>query len=356
MKKRRLLLFILGLFLVPACSTATSSNQQQQTNNENNGKETNNENSGKENENKENVNFTYTYYDDSDSFTAGAVKLNFNAAGSYEYLDGIRDKKVALKGFMLSSSPVDGSFIFLTNMPYQTCPFCMMNTSQLSNCFEVYPKVKDKFSFTENAVIIVGTLKVADVKDNLFMDKFEYEFYSKIVDAEIKILKDSDIDDDFTLRNEFAKTTLMTDIYTMFDYINFVCAWNTYYIKSYENAKGEMIPGYYLYPGDALRFIKTDGAQYNYGYKEGYFDSFITRINKISTTEFGDLIKIVNDSKDIAAYALDEIEKEHYTCELQYIEMFDTEDYIFTLNDTTLENKPVELLNRFLGWLTTFEK
>ena len=32
------------------------------------------------------------------------------------------------------------SFMFLMNLPYQSCPFCVPNTSQLSNTMEVYPK------------------------------------------------------------------------------------------------------------------------------------------------------------------------------------------------------------------------
>ena len=106
------------------------------------------------------------------SFTAcgnnggDAVKLSFKSASGYDYLKTLDGKQVTINGYIATSSPVDGSFIFLMNLPYQSCPFCVPNTSELSNTIEVYPAKGENFaSFTAQAIKVVGTLVVAENKD-----------------------------------------------------------------------------------------------------------------------------------------------------------------------------------------------
>ena len=72
--------------------------------------------------------------------TGDPTKLSFKSALEYSYLKTLNGKQVTINGYLATSSPADGSFIFLMNMPFQSCPFCKPNTSQLSNTMEVYPK------------------------------------------------------------------------------------------------------------------------------------------------------------------------------------------------------------------------
>ena len=65
------------------------------------------------------------------------TKLSFKAASGYDYLKTLDGTLVTISGYMATSSPVDGSFMFLMNLPYQSCPFCVPNTSQLSNTMEI---------------------------------------------------------------------------------------------------------------------------------------------------------------------------------------------------------------------------
>jgi hypothetical protein len=53
----------------------------------------------------------------------GATKLSFKSALEYDYLKTLDGKQVTINGYMATSSPVDGSFMFLMNLPYQSCPF-----------------------------------------------------------------------------------------------------------------------------------------------------------------------------------------------------------------------------------------
>ena len=112
-----------------------------------------------------------------------ATKLSFKAASGYDYLKTINGQTVTISGYMATSSPVDGSFMFLMNLPYQSCPFCVPNTSQLSNTLEIYPRKGESFSYTAQAIQVVGTLMVSESEDKPFTDKYGYEFCCKIVDA-----------------------------------------------------------------------------------------------------------------------------------------------------------------------------
>ena len=285
-----------------------------------------------------------------------AVKLSFQAASGYDYLKTLDGQTVTINGYMATSSPVDGSFMFLMNLPYQSCPFCVPNTSQLSNTLEVYPKKGDAFSYTAQAVKVVGTLVVSESEDKPFTDMYGYEFCCKIVDATYTIIKAEDLSEDMALWQKIAESDVISDIYGMYDYVNFLCAWNTYYVNSSTDENGEKIPGYYLYASDAERYIYTDGAQYNYGYKDGYFDGIAQKIQSVDPTAFADLVENVRKAETLAKDALAELENKNYTVEYQYVEMFGTEDYVYTLtNGEALNNRMSEVYAEFSNWLGSWE-
>lgn len=285
-----------------------------------------------------------------------AVKLSFKAASGYDYLKTLDGQTVTINGYMATSSPVDGSFMFLMNLPYQSCPFCVPNTSQLSNTMEIYPKKGESFTYTSQAIKVVGTLEVADNENEPFTDKYGYEFNYKIVDATYTIIKAEELSEDMALWQKIANSDVVNDIYKMYDYVNFLCAWNTYYVNNYTDENGATQPGYYLYPSDAERFIYTDGAQYNYGYKEGYFDSIVAKIEAVDKTAFADLVANIRKAEALANEALAELSNKNYTSEYKYVEMFGKEDYVYTLNrGDELAAKMQEVYTEFSNWLGSWE-
>ena len=285
-----------------------------------------------------------------------AVKLSFKAASGYDYLKTLDGQTVTINGYMATSSPVDGSFMFLMNLPYQSCPFCVPNTSQLSNTMEIYPKKGESFTYTSQAIKVVGTLEVADNENEPFTDKYGYEFNYKIVDATYTIIKAEELSEDMALWQKIANSDVVNDIYKMYEYVNFLCAWNTYYVNNYTDENGATQPGYYLYPSDAERFIYTDGAQYNYGYKEGYFDSIVAKIEAVDKTAFADLVANIRKAEALANEALAELSNKNYTSEYKYVEMFGKEDYVYTLNrGDELAAKMQEVYTEFSNWLGSWE-
>ena len=284
------------------------------------------------------------------------TKLSFQAASGYDYLKTLDGTQVTISGYMATSSPVDGSFMFLMNLPYQSCPFCVPNTSQLSNTMEVYPKKGETFGFTNQAIKIVGTLEVAESEDKPFTDMYGYEFNYKIVDANYTIIQADELSEDMALWQKIAETDVVSDIYRMYDYVNFLCAWNTYCVNSGTDENGNVVPGYYLYPTDAVYLITTDGAQYNYGYKDGYFDSIISKIEAVDPNAFADLVANVRSAEVLAQKALAELENEHYTSEKKYLEQFGTEDLVYTLTiGEELKAEMQTLYSAFANWLGSWE-
>ena len=85
-----------------------------------------------------------------------ATSLSFKDAAGYDYLKKLDGEYVTISGYMATSSPVDGSFIFLMNLPYQSCPFCVPNTQQLANTMAVYAAKGTSFDYTDRPVKITG--------------------------------------------------------------------------------------------------------------------------------------------------------------------------------------------------------
>ena len=288
--------------------------------------------------------------------TDEVIKLSFRAASGYDYLKTLDGTQVSISGYMATSSPVDGSFMFLMNLPYQSCPFCVPNTSQLSNTMEVYSKKNEPFAFTNQAIQVVGTLEVAESEDKPFTDMYGYEFNYKIVDATYTVIQADALSEEMALWQKIAETDVVSDIYGMYDYVNFLCAWNTYYVNSGYDENGNVAPGYYLYPTDALYLITTDGAQYNYGYQDGYFDRIISKIESVDPNAFADLVANVQSAEALAKKALTELENENYTSEKKYLEQFGTEDLVYTLNiGEELTAEMQALYSAFANWLGSWE-
>ena len=283
-------------------------------------------------------------------------KLSFKSAMSYDYLKTLDGQQITINGYLATSSPADGSFIFLMNLPYQSCPFCKPNTSQLSNTLEVYPKKDKRFDYTNQAVKVTGTLEVAPDESKAFTDTFGYEFNFKIVDAEYKILKPEELGEEYAMWSKIAESDIVNKLYEMYNYVCFVCSWNTYSVKPWTDENGEKHNGFYLWDTDAKHFLEGKDAQYHYGYEDGYFDKIIASIKAVDPDEFADLIKNVEKCKALSEKAVKELFDGNYTKKMTYIEEFDCEDYVYTLNKgDELMSEYDALYSEFSNWLGSWE-
>lgn len=286
------------------------------------------------------------------------TKLSFKAADSYLELKRLDGKKVTINGYLATSSPADGSFIFLMNLPFQSCPFCVPNTSQLSNTIEVYPKNGDSFGFTNQAVKVTGTLNVAPAGET-FSDPYGYQFSFKITDADYTILNSEDISADLAVWQKIADSGLVSELYQMYDYVYFVCTWPTYYVNSFYDESGNLAPGYYLWPADVENALTQENAQYNYGYRDGYFTDLYNKVIAFNEPALNDIAENIKDAEKIANEAVQEFKDGNYTSEVKELPEFGVEgwtDTVFTLNKGEYFVQQADLLYQtFASWLSAWE-
>lgn len=229
-----------------------------------------------------------------------ATLISFSEAASVEYLKTLDGKKVSIIGYMSSLSPVSGSFMYLMNMPYQSCPFCIPNTTQLSNTMAVYAKKNSSFKYTDRAILVTGTLNFGN-----YVDDYGYVYNYRIENATYSEVDTSDMSDELRLWQSLASTGVLQDIQAMYEYVNFVCFWYAYTTKI--NGVKD-----YLQPSYAEKIIKEDGAPYNYGYVPGYFDGLISRIEAVDKEAFSELVQNIRDAQALANSALSELENGNY--------------------------------------------
>ena len=274
----------------------------------------------------------------------GAQLLSFSQAQSIAEMEKLDGKQVTIIGYMSTLSPVSGKFMYLMNLPYQSCPFCIPNTTQLSNTMAVYAKDNDEFKFTDRAIQVTGTLDFGD-----YTDEFGYEYSYRIKDATYTILDTESMTAELKLWQQLASTDVVAEIYTMFEYVNFLCYWPTYTMQ-FDGGKD------YLYPDDAIYFIETNGAQFNYGFKEGYFDNIISTIKSVDETAFSDLIKVIEDAQALGANGYTELKAGNYSIVSEYSKIFNDGRSQYKINKSNeLESEMDRVYSAFSTWLSGWE-
>jgi hypothetical protein len=274
---------------------------------------------------------------------SGGQLLSFSQAQSIEEMEKLDGKTVTIIGYMSTLSPISGEFMYLMNLPYQSCPFCVPNTTQLANTMAVYAKSAEGFEFTDRAIQVTGTLEFGD-----YTDEFGYEYNYRIKDATYTVLNTDDMDPKIKLWQQLASTDVIAEIYQMYEYVNFLCFWPTY-TAQFEGG------GDYLYPDDAIYFYKIEGAQYNYGYQPGYFDALIAKVESVSKTDFTALVENIRKAQALAAEAIAEIEAGNYASVAEYSGQFGDGRPQYKMNRAEeFDAKMQETYLEFAEWLATW--
>lgn len=272
------------------------------------------------------------------------VKLSFSEANSIDDMKKLDGNRVSIIGYMSTLSPVNGEFMYLMNMPYQSCPFCIPNTTQLSNTLAVYAKNGKSFEFTDLLIRVEGVLEFGD-----YTDEYGYEYSYRIKDATYSKVDSSELGDEFVLWQQLASSGVVADIYTMYDYIHFLCFWGTYSMQ-FDGGRD------YLYPDDAIMFIKQDGAQFNYGYKDGYFDGMIRRIEEVDANAFEPLEENVRRAKAVAEKALADLEGGKYERVPEYTGYFgDNRDQYRMTDYAAYDTELQAIFAEFSEWIAEWE-
>lgn len=270
------------------------------------------------------------------------TEIKFTDAVNFDSIQKLEGQTVSIVGYMATLSPVNGEYMYLMNMPYQSCPFCVPNTSQLSNTMAVYARSGKTFDYTDQAIRVTGTMTVQD-----YTDDFGYEYNYCITDAVYEVVDLSTVSEEYALWQTIAADGVVADINAMFDYLHFVCQW-TEYQSGYTDENGNEVT-YRLYPGDAIMILEDDGP-YGYAdeYSQDYFPGLIQRLRAISTTELEDLVAIVQRAQALEIEAIDDLNQEKYS----YDEINDV--YVLDRSET-LYNRWYEVYAEFSNWLAKWE-
>ena len=271
-----------------------------------------------------------------------AQKLSFAESASIETLTSLDGKTVTLTGYMATLSPLSGEYIYLMNLPYQSCPFCVPNTQQLANTMAVYAPKGATFDYTDRPVRITGRLELGD-----FADEYGYTYNYRIVDAKYEAVDLSSVSAEYAMYQSLAEDGVIADVNAMFDYLLFVCQW-TEYQSGYTDESGQQIT-YFLYPGDVENMLKDDGP---YGYaaqaSADYFPGLIARVKAVGGDALDDLVAIIEDAQALEQQARAELSEQRYTYDA------DADKYLLD-NDEALYNRFYEVYGQFSQWLTQYE-
>lgn len=270
--------------------------------------------------------------------------LSFSKVNSVDEMQKLDGQQVSIIGYMSTLSPITGNFMYLMNLPYQSCPFCVPNTTQLSNTMAVYAKDGDSFEFTDRAIKVTGILEFGT-----YTDEFGYEYGYRIKDATYSEVDTSEMTDKMKLWQQLASTDVISEVYNMYEYVNFLCFWPTY-TAEFDEGKD------YLYPTDALRFIESEGAQYNYGYVDGYFDAILNKIEEVSPTDFSVLTDNIRKAELLCNKALTDLKEENYSITAEYSGSFNDGRSQYIMNNSDTFEKEMEAIYReFAQWLAEWE-
>ena len=270
------------------------------------------------------------------------TSLSFSDATSIDAITALNGKLVTIVGYMATLSPISGKYMYLMNMPYQSCPFCVPNTAQLANTMAVYAPEGKTFQFTDQAVRITGRMETGD-----FTDEFGYTYNYRIADAACEEVDLATVSENYKLWQAIASDGIVAEVNSMFDYLHFVCCWPIY-VGGYVDEDGNEV-SFNMYPGDVTNMLADDGMN-GYADKaaESYFPGLVSRAKAISETELDDLIEIIDAAKAVETYARGELDAGNYTYD-------EANDQFSLVNQDDLYNRWLDVYTRFSEWLAKWE-
>jgi hypothetical protein len=204
--------------------------------------------------------------------------------------------------------------------------------------------VKNGFKFTDRAIRVTGTMEFGD-----FEDSFGYKYYYRISDATYEVLDITEMSDELKLWQSLASSDVIGEIYRMLDYVDFLCRWPVYTLK---------VNGLHTYarPDQALSRIETEGSQYNYGFREGYFDDLIASVRAVDGTAFSDVVEMIESARALCEKAYKELKDGQYTIVKEYSNEFgDGRDQyrLYKINELTSEASAI--YQAFATWIAKWE-
>ena len=267
------------------------------------------------------------------SDAGGNVRLTFADSIDFKKISELSGKTVEIVGYMATVSPVSGKYIYLMNLPYQSCPYCVPNTQQLSNTIAVYAKDGKRFDFYDGPINVTGTLETGD-----FTDEYGYTYNYRIANAVYSTVDSKEASEKLALWERVSNAGIAADVYSMFDFIDFECNWPYYTGKDVDGNT------FFLYPADADYF---EQKQFSKQSADGFFSDIIKRAEAIGDGRMAELIQIVEDGQALVSRAITERRLGNYSYD-------EAKDQFALTNESALFAEEQALYTRYAVWLEIF--
>ena len=209
----------------------------------------------------------------------GVTVLKFKNTNSNETINALNGKQVSITGYISTLSPLNGEFAYLMNMPYQSCPFCVPGTSEISNTLAIYAGNKSKIRFTDQPVTVVGTLETGN-----FVDDFGYEYGVRLNNVTVDKADVDKLSASIKQYNLLAENGVVSQIYN-----SIMSADASVFYNYYELEKPEKIEM------DFINSTKTTLERYN---EKGEYNQLISTVDNLI-----DLCSRVNDDVGLGDYS-----------------------------------------------------
>lgn len=230
----------------------------------------------------------------------GTYQIRFSDLVSLEALQTFKDKTVTAIGYLSPIASYDGSFGYLMNLPYQTCPYCLPSDTKITNTLAIFAKNGEQLQFTEAAIMVRGTLKLEP-----YTDEYGYSYNYRLIDVEIEEADTSELGAKIALYNQLAEkeilTRLMGALYSLDDNVFY----DEYTAQGYEYDRAIV---------DTIQL-----------------DELLKDLASFDSTEVSILVNTANKLKEIAIEVNKMIEAEEYSKITEYQES--TEQLFYDIGD-----------------------
>ena len=219
----------------------------------------------------------------------GSYQIRFSDLVSLKDLEEYNNKTVTAIGYLSPITSYDGSFGYLMNLPYQTCPYCLPSDTKITNTIAIFAKNGKQIEFTEAAIMVRGTLKLES-----YTDSYGYSYNYRIIDATIEEADTSELGEKIVLYNKLAEKEILTKLMDTLYWVDE----NVYYDE-----------------------YTANGANYEREIVDlTNLESVITDLENFEPEEVSILKSVANKLKEIAIDTNKLLEEENYDKILEYKE------------------------------------
>ena len=219
----------------------------------------------------------------------GSYQIRFSDLVSLKDLEEYNNKTVTAIGYLSPITSYDGSFGYLMNLPYQTCPYCLPSDTKITNTITIFAKNGKQIEFTEAAIMVRGTLKLES-----YTDAYGYSYNYRIIDATIEEADTSELGEKIVLYNKLAEKEILTKLMDTLYWVDE----NVYYDE-----------------------YTANGANYEREIVDlTNLESVITDLENFEPEEVSILKSVANKLKEIAIDTNKLLEEENYDKSLEYKE------------------------------------